>query len=136
MSRPPPLISHTPFHASSSVIAMPDPEYIAIILAATQGSRLFPLTSEYPGLPKHLLPCSPLTLSTNDTSGLSTPLQRLLLKTHEAGFQRTIVAIHGEDTLTIPYLKNLYVVKSESSDTIDLEYRNTTIITRVAAVSV
>ena len=29
----------------------------------------------------------------------------------------------AEDSMTIPYLKNLYAVKSESSDTIDLEYR-------------
>lgn len=98
---------------------MIDPEYIAIILASTQGTRLFPLTSEYPGLPKHLLPYSPLTSG----DGLSTPLQRLLLKTCEAGFELAIVAIHKEDTLTIPYLKNTCSTKSESGDAIDLEYK-------------
>ena len=42
-----------------------DPEYVALILAATQGARLFPLTSAYPdGAPKHLLPLSPLNPST------------------------------------------------------------------------
>ena len=46
-----------------------DPEYVAIILAATQGARLFPLTSEYPdGTPKHLLPISPLNSTTNNDS--------------------------------------------------------------------
>jgi hypothetical protein len=45
-----------------------DPEYISIILASTQGARLFPLTSEYPnGVPKHLLPISPLNNNNNNS---------------------------------------------------------------------
>jgi len=54
---------------SSSSSSLPDPEYIAIILAATQGARLFPLTSEFPsGVPKHLLPLLPLRPSVDDGS--------------------------------------------------------------------
>jgi len=86
-----------------------DPEYIAIILAATQGARLYPLTSEYPrGAPKHLLPLSPLNPSCGDEnnccSGAATLLQRLLLKTYASGFEMVVIAIHKEDTQTIPFL--------------------------------
>jgi hypothetical protein len=91
-----------------------DPEYIAVILAATQGARLYPLTSEYPrGVPKHLLPLSPLNPScggvhsgdeNNCGGGAATLLQRLLLKTYDSGFEMVVIAIHKEDTQTIPFL--------------------------------
>ena len=87
-----------------------DPEYIAIILAATQGARLFPLTSEYPdGVPKHLLPISPLNPTSSNTSAAgggasATLLQRLLVRTYESGFEMVVIAIHKEDHVTIPFL--------------------------------
>eukprot|EP00804_Cyclotella_cryptica_P011291 CCRYP_007792-RA/>CCRYP_007792-RA protein AED:0.02 eAED:0.02 QI:109/-1/1/1/-1/1/1/533/587 len=106
-----------------------DPEYIAILLAATSGSRLFPLTSEYPnGIPKHLIPSSPLN-SSGDAGGLATPLQRLLIKTFEAGFELVVVAIHKEDSKTIPYLADgLCSSKVESMDGVvtDLEFNYVT----------
>ena len=89
-----------------------DPEYVAIILAATQGARLFPLTSEYPdGMPKHLLPISPLNSTANNNNsskgegvGGATLLQRLLIKTYISGFEMVIVAINKEDDMTLPFL--------------------------------
>jgi hypothetical protein len=105
-----------------------DPEYIAIILAATQGARLFPLTSEFPqGVPKHLLPLCPLNnvgegskgdAGSSSTSGSSggggAPLlQRLLLKTYESSFEMVVVAIHKEDTMTIPFLLGKGVKNNE-----------------------
>jgi len=93
-----------------------DPEYVAIILAATQGARLFPLTSEYPdGMPKHLLPISPLNSTTNNNNnsnssdkeegvGGATLLQRLLIKTYNSGFEMVIIAINKEDDMTLPFL--------------------------------
>mmetsp|Transcript_30414 Transcript_30414/g.64377 ORF Transcript_30414/g.64377 Transcript_30414/m.64377 type:complete len:787 (-) Transcript_30414:109-2469(-) len=99
-----------------------DPEYIAVILAATQGARLFPLTSEYPqGVPKHLLPLSPLNPSSSTSASASISgdetnnngghggggaplLQRLLIRTYESGFEMVVVAIHEEDHLTVPFL--------------------------------
>eukprot|EP00986_Skeletonema_menzelii_P003751 scaffold1199_cov143-Skeletonema_menzelii.AAC.5 len=85
-----------------------DPEYIAVILAASQGARLYPLTSEYPtGVPKHLLPLSPLNPSCGDkngSSGAATLLQRLLLKTYDSGFEMVVIAIHKDDKQTVPFL--------------------------------
>ena len=82
-----------------------DPEYIAIILAASQGARLFPLTSEYPhGVPKHLLPLSPLNPTGGTGTGGAPLLQRLLIKTYESGFDMVVVAIHKEDEMTVPFL--------------------------------
>lgn len=93
--------SESPHQAPSSSCC--DPEYIAIILAATQGARLFPLTSEFPsGIPKHLLPISPL--KSGGIAGSATLLQRLLVKTHQSGFEMVVIAIHNEDNMTIPYL--------------------------------
>ncbi|KAL3770363.1 hypothetical protein ACHAWU_003583 [Discostella pseudostelligera] len=112
--------------ASSSSSPCCDPEYIAIILAATQGARLFPLTSEYPnGVPKHLLPISPLnpTPSNASTAGAgasATLLQRLLVRTYDSGFEMVVIAIHKEDNATIPFLLGTTIdetcnTKSESS---------------------
>ena len=95
---------HTPPTSSTKRC---DPEYIAIILAASQGARLYPLTSEYPqGVPKHLLPLSPLNPSCGggSTEGAATLLQRLLIKTYDSGFEMVVIAIHKDDTQTIPFL--------------------------------
>ena len=103
-----------------------DPEYIAIILAATEGARLFPLTSEFPGgVPKHLLPISPLNTSSSSGGASATLLQRLLVRAYESGFEMVVIAIHKEDNVTIPYLlgrsssssieESLVEVETESS---------------------
>mmetsp|Transcript_3672 Transcript_3672/g.5578 ORF Transcript_3672/g.5578 Transcript_3672/m.5578 type:complete len:708 (-) Transcript_3672:1953-4076(-) len=99
-----------------------DPEYIAVILAASQGARLYPLTSEYPdGVPKHLLPLSPLNPSCGDendcssTSGAATLLQRLLLKTYDSGFEMAVIAIHKDDTQTVPFLLGTTSANNEKS---------------------
>ena len=88
---------------SGSPTSCNDPEYISIILASTQGARLFPLTSEYPnGVPKHLLPISPLN---NGSEGGSAPLlTRLLHKTYTSNFNMVIITINKDDNMTIPYL--------------------------------
>lgn len=95
-----------------------DPEYIAVILAASQGARLYPLTSEYPdGVPKHLLPLSPLNPSCGDEngSGAATLLQRLLLKTYDSGFEMVVIAIHKDDTQTVPFLLGTASTKNENA---------------------
>ena len=88
-----------------------DPEYVAIILAATLGTRLFPLTSPPHGTPKHLLPISPLLGGGGgggggaEGQGMSTPIDRLLGKIYDCGiFELVIIVIHAKDELTIPYL--------------------------------
>ena len=101
---------HPPSNAATSLqqamsVSCFDPEYIAIILAATEGARLFPLTSEFPGgVPKHLLPISPLNTSSSSGGASATLLQRLLVRTYESGFEMVVIAIHKEDNVTIPYL--------------------------------
>ena len=98
-----------------------DPEYIAIILAASQGARLYPLTSEYSqGVPKHLLPLSPLNPSCGSgddrwRSGAATLMQRLLIKTYDSGFEMTVIAIHKEDTQTIPFLLGISAADGKAS---------------------
>lgn len=95
-----------------------DPEYIAVILAASQGARLYPLTSEYPeGVPKHLLPLSPLNPSCGDEngSGAATLLQRLLIKTYDSGFEMVVIAIHKDDTQTVPFLLGTTTTNSENA---------------------
>lgn len=85
-----------------------DPEYVAIILAATLGTRLFPLTSPPHGIPKHLLPISPLLGGGGgggSGGGMSTPIDRLLGKIYASGiFELIILVIHANDEITIPYL--------------------------------
>jgi hypothetical protein len=86
------------------------PEYVAVILAATRGTRLFPLTSsdDGGGVPKHLLPVSPLnpggSVGGGVGVGMSTPLGRLLSRVHGAGFDVVVVAVHADDDATVPYL--------------------------------
>ena len=57
-------------------------------------------------MPKHLLPLSPLNPSCGggSTEGAATLLQRLLIKTYDSGFEMAIIAIHKDDTQTIPFL--------------------------------
>ena len=86
-----------------------DPEYVAVILAATRGTRLFPLTSsdDGGGVPKHLLPVSPLNpggVGVGGGGGMSTPLGRLLSRVQGAGFDVVIVAVHANNNAMVPHL--------------------------------
>lgn len=68
------------------------PEFTAVILAATTGARLFPMTS--PATPKHLLPIA----------GVPTIL-RLLHSVAASGFQHVIVVLASTDKNTMSLLK-------------------------------
>jgi len=94
--------------AGAGLADPPDPEYVAIILAATQGRRLYPLTSPATdaasgsasgvGTPKHLLPVSILN---PDGEGASCPLVRLLVRAAECGiFGMCVVAVAAGDGTT------------------------------------
>jgi NDP-sugar pyrophosphorylase family protein len=69
-------------------------ESVAVILAATVGSRLFPMTS--PQLPKHLLP----------VAGVPNII-RLLKQVQSIGFSECVVALAVDDAVTIPVVKEL-----------------------------
>ena len=80
-----------------------------MILAATLGTRLSPLTlsNNGGGIPKHLLPISPLNLGGiggGGGGGMSTPLGRLLSRVQGAGFDVVIVAVHANNDAMVPYL--------------------------------
>ena len=70
-----------------------DPEFIAIVLAGSIGTRLYPFTNEHH--PKHLLPIA------------GSPLLHRLLHTlgTGCGFQETIVVIAPDDVVTIPSIR-------------------------------
>lgn len=68
------------------------PEFAAVILAATTGARLFPLTS--PDMPKHLLPIA----------GVPAVL-RLLHSVAASGFTQCVVALASSDSTTMALLK-------------------------------
>jgi dTDP-glucose pyrophosphorylase len=80
-----------------------------VILAATCGTRLFPLTSsdDGGGVPKHLLPVSPLNpggVGGGGGGGMSTPLGWLLSRVQGAGINVVVVAVHTDGDATVPYL--------------------------------
>lgn len=68
------------------------PEFTAIILAATIGTRLFPMTSL--SAPKHTLPI-----------GGVAGMRRLLRALAAAGFREMVIGIDGEDTATVRVLQ-------------------------------
>ena len=80
-----------------------------MILALTRSTCLFPLTlsNNGGGIPKHLLPISPLNLGGiggGGGGGMSTPLGRLLSRVQGAGFDVVIVAVHANNDAMVPYL--------------------------------
>ena len=77
---------------------------VAVILAATVGSRLFPVTSLDD--PKHLLPLAGVPI-----------LTRLLSQIHAAGFVECVVAIAQDDRATVPLLKSLANITETSLPT-------------------
>ncbi|GKY96701.1 hypothetical protein MPSEU_000629600 [Mayamaea pseudoterrestris] len=73
--------NHYPFKSDS----------VAVILAATVGTRLFPMVS--PELPKHLLPVAGVSI-----------IKRLLHQIQTAGFVECVIVIAPDDKVTIPAL--------------------------------
>jgi NDP-sugar pyrophosphorylase family protein len=87
------------------------PEFVAIVLASSIGTRLYPMSSDE--LPKHMLPV------------VGIPILFRLLQTLEAcGFIETVVTLRHDDTVTRetflhpmePLQHSYKVVKSSSSD--------------------
>ena len=68
------------------------PEFTAVILAATTGARLFPLTSE--DAPKHTLPIAGVPV-----------ILRLLQAVAASGFVQCVVALANSDSTTLTLLK-------------------------------
>ena len=81
-------------------------EFVAIVLAATVGSRLFPLT-EYSsgGIPKHLLEVAGVPI-----------LQRLLHELDRCGFMECVVAIAHEDSQTLEFIQRELKRQQEQID--------------------
>ena len=80
----------------------PSVEFVAVVLAASTGARLFPLTSG--DHPKHLLPVGGIPL-----------LARLLSVLHDAGFTHVVVGVASDDNATAEMLKGLRGVSQEGS---------------------
>ncbi|CAB9512992.1 Translation initiation factor [Seminavis robusta] len=68
------------------------PEYVAVVLASSAGSRLFPITSNE--LPKHMMPVGGIPV-----------LSRLLTAIEASGFQECVVVLARDDPVTMPHLK-------------------------------
>jgi CTP:molybdopterin cytidylyltransferase MocA len=68
------------------------PEFTAVILAATTGARLFPMTS--PDAPKHLMPVAGVPC-----------VVRLLHSVAASGFTNLVVALASSDTTSMSILK-------------------------------
>ena len=80
-------------------------EFVAVVLAATVGTRLFPLTDSS-SIPKHLLEVAGLPI-----------LQRLLHQLESSGFVECVVAISHEDQHTIEFIKQeIKRQRAESTD--------------------
>ncbi len=89
---------------------MSQPEFTAVILAATCGSRLYPLTiDDYDDyLPKHLLPLAGRPI-----------LHHLLEKLQQSNLQHVIIAISSIDKVTIPNLIEMGAKKQMNSSNIN-----------------
>eukprot|EP00523_Entomoneis_sp_CCMP467_P021937 CAMPEP_0168843616 /NCGR_PEP_ID=MMETSP0727-20121128/8307_1 /TAXON_ID=265536 /ORGANISM="Amphiprora sp., Strain CCMP467" /LENGTH=583 /DNA_ID=CAMNT_0008897221 /DNA_START=20 /DNA_END=1771 /DNA_ORIENTATION=- len=70
-------------------------EFVVVVLAATVGTRLYPLTdASSVGIPKHLLPVAGVPI-----------LKRQLHQLEKSGFTECVVAISHEDQATIDFFK-------------------------------
>jgi NDP-sugar pyrophosphorylase family protein len=78
------------------------PEYVAVVLASSPGSRLFPVTSSE--LPKHMMPMAGIPV-----------ISRLLTAVAASGFQESVVLLSHEDQVTIPHLKKELVLEGDDS---------------------
>jgi NDP-sugar pyrophosphorylase family protein len=77
-------------------------EFVAVLLASSVGSKLFPITSTE--FPKHMLP----------VAGISV-ISRLLMAIEASGFQDCVVVIARDDELTMSSLKKRLVRETKNS---------------------
>ena len=82
--------------ATPSLFQNCEPENVAVVLASSVGSRLFPVTSSQ--LPKHMLPVAGIPV-----------ISRLMTAIQNCGFQECVVLLSHDDKVTIPYLKSEFV---------------------------
>ena len=85
----------------SPIIDSP-PEFVALILAATSGARLYPLAS--PSHPKHLLPVAGIALVVRQLHVLAA-----------CGFCESVIAIAHEDKATAAFFKDVDGIEQQSS---------------------
>jgi translation initiation factor eIF-2B subunit gamma len=78
------------------------PEFVAVVLAASTGARLFPLTSREH--PKHLLPVGGIPI-----------LARLLSVLHATGFTQLVICVTSDDSTTAGMLRGVHGVELEGS---------------------
>ena len=80
------------------------PEFVAVILASSTGSRLFPITSAE-SLPKHMMPICGIPV-----------VARLLMTLEACRFQQCVLVLAAEDNVTVSYLKEFLLKKSEEGN--------------------
>ena len=78
------------------------PEFVAVVLASSTGSRLFPVTSE--SLPKHMMPICGIPV-----------VARLLMTLEACRFQECVLVLAAEDKVTVPHLKE-FLLKDDEND--------------------
>lgn len=98
--------SHHPAAISvSSLFREADPEFVAVVLAATVGTRLLPLTSfkrEAGGTPKHLLPIAGVP-----------NLVRLLKCLQHSSLEKIVLVLSEQDLVTLPVLQAEWTATNE-----------------------
>lgn len=87
--------------ATPSIFKNSGPEYVAVVLASSPGSRLFPIASAEL-LPKHMLPVAGIPV-----------VSRLLTAIQTSGFQETVLLLSHDDKLTVPHLKKELVKEND-----------------------
>jgi translation initiation factor eIF-2B subunit gamma len=80
-------------HPSISLFRESDPEFVAVVLAATVGTRLLPLTS-FKATPKHLLPIAGVP-----------NLIRLLKCLQQSRFEKIVLVLSEEDEVTLSVIE-------------------------------
>lgn len=89
--------------ATPSIFQNCAPEYVAVVLAPSTGSRLFPITSA--DLPKHMMPVAGIPV-----------ISRLLTAVEASGFQECVVLVASDDKVTVPHLKASLVKDDQNKD--------------------
>jgi NDP-sugar pyrophosphorylase family protein len=97
--------------AAVSLFREADPEFVVVVLAATVGTRLLPLTSfkrEAGGTPKHLLPIAGVP-----------NLIRLLKGLQHSSFERIVLVLSEQDEATWPVLHGEWTATNDHAKTAD-----------------
>lgn len=120
-----------------------DCEFVAVILAATSGARLFPLTSlspgsNYPASPSSFPPSPAQGGGGGETASVSSPtvpykhllplgglpiLLRLIHSVYAAGFCECVLVLAAEDTVTLPLLlaQDAHLKRADPTGDIDVK---------------